>query len=121
MELPLGKVTVLAAGTPVRATINIQPNPLPPGYRIAAHGIMFQVWKTNAGLVYIGHQGMNKTTGEGVLAVLGKPSFDSDGNIVFLPTFSIALTIAPNAMNPTMFFIDADNANDAVLVTALQA
>lgn len=115
--IPLGRVNVAAAGTPARATANQSD----PTKRIAAHGIMFEVWPTNVGLTYVGTEGMNKTTGFNVLAVLPLPSLDSNGDPVFLPTFSLALTIAPNGLNPADFYIDADDNNAGLLVSVLQA
>lgn len=117
--IPLGKISSAAVPTPV--ITEMDPNHPTLRKRIATHGIMFEVWPTNTGLIYIGLSNMDKTTGVGVLAILGLPSFDSNGKVVFLPTFSMALTINPNGLNAADFFIDADVSGDAVLVTALQA
>lgn len=78
------------------------------------HGVMFQALPTNTGNVYIGIAGMNKTTLANVAAVLPIPTAN------FLPAFSTSLTIAPNALVLTEFWIDADNATDGVLVTWLR-
>lgn len=36
-----------------------------------------------------------------------------------IPAFSVALTIAPNALNVGDFYVDADVADDGVIVTYL--
>lgn len=111
MIQPLGKLVVVAAGTPVAVQsllgVNInKPTPI--------HAIMVQAWFANSGKIYVGVEGMNKLTGVGVMAVLPAPT-DS-----FIATFSAALTIAPNGMRVADFWIDADTTNDSALVTFLQ-
>ena len=114
MEIPLGKVTVVTPGTLVQATVN-RPDYTTKG--VALHAVMFQAWPGNNGLVYVGLADMDKTTGENVLGIIPVP----DTTDKFLPTFSMAITIAPNAFNGARWFIDADQAGDAVLITGLQA
>lgn len=112
----LGKITVTTPGTPVRATINRTD----PAKVIPAHGVMFEVWPTNTGLCYVGRVGMNKATGEGVYAILGAPSKNTNDVVSFLPTFSAALTLSPNGMQAADFYVDADQAGDGVIATYLQ-
>ena len=106
----LGAVTVPTPGTPVRATIN-RADPSKP---IPCHGIMFEALPANTGFVYIGQQNMNRSTLEGVYAVIPVPSTN------ILPSFSTALTLAPNGLGAHLFWVDADNPTDGVLVTFLQ-
>lgn len=84
------------------------------GNPFAVHGIMFQALPTNTGKVYVGTVGMVAATYVNVAAILPVPTTN------FLPAFSTSLTIAPNSLTITQFVIDADNAEDGVLVTALQ-
>lgn len=83
------------------------------------HGIMFQALPANTGLVYIGDRAaMNKTTLAGVLAILAVPVTDS-GEVRVLPTFSVALTWSPNALQLPVFYVDADDGDDGCLVSVL--
>lgn len=112
MLAPLGPVVVPTPGTPVQAISQLSPVPPSPPH-VSIHGVMFQVLATNTGVVYIGQKGMNKTTLAGVLAYLPIPTANS------APTFSIALTIAPNGLALEQFWIDAAVANEGCLVTYL--
>lgn len=106
-----GKVTVTTSGTPVAAL----PAAILPNFKDQAiHGIMVQQITGNTGKIYIGRQGMNISTLAGVYAVLPTPTAG------FLPTFSAAVTIAPNALGSVEFWIDADINGEGALVTFLQ-
>jgi hypothetical protein len=105
----LGKVTVPAAGTPVRSTANLTD----PTRRYAVHGVLIQALTGNTGKVYIGTTGLNKSTLANVFAVLAIPTTNQ------LPTFSAALTLAPNAITLDDLYLDADINGEGVLVTAL--
>lgn len=108
-----GFVTVPTPGTPVNAASNVQ------GYAtkgVPCHGYLFQGKVGNVGKVYIGLRGFNKTTGVGLFHVLLPPTDIASPP----PSFSVALTIAPNGLNLAEVFIDADQANDGVLITYLQ-
>lgn len=117
MLTPLGPVRVSVPGTPVRATSAI-PDTLPnlygePGSNFTCHAALFQALPTNTGLVYIGAATMNKTTLAGVLAVLAVPTANS------IPSFSVALTLAPAGIDLSDVYIDAANATEGVLVSIL--
>jgi hypothetical protein len=107
----LGKL-LPTPGTPVRATQNII---AAPDSRLAVHGVMFQALPTNTGRVYIGTQTLNRFAFTGLYAILAVPAGSA------LPTFSTALTLAPNAINVADFWVDVDNGGDGVLVTVLVA
>jgi hypothetical protein len=106
----LGKVTVTTPGTLVRATLNRSD----PAKALPCHGILFEALPTNVGRVYVGRSGLNRTTLAGVFAMLPVPTTN------VLPTFSTALTLAPNGLAAHDFYIDADNAGDGVLICFLQ-
>lgn len=109
MIASLGYVTVTAAGTPVRATAN-QPDPT---QRMAAQSIIFQARPGNAGAVYIGFAGMNKSTGEGVLGVVPAPTDPTSGPY---PSWSASVPLVPAGLNAAEFYVDADQNNDSVIV-----
>lgn len=111
MITPIAVLNIAAPGTPVRCT-STQSNP---GDPFACHGVSVQTWKGNTGRVYIGTVGMNKATGENVLAVLAIPTDNT------IPSWSAALTLAPNAINLSMLYVDADVADSKVLVGVLVA
>lgn len=109
MIRPVAKILVATAGTPVQATSQ-EPDPTKP---VVIHGILVQALPTNQGHVYIGTATMDKDTLADVFAILATPTAN------FLPTFSAALTIAPNGLSLNQFWIDADNNDDGALVTIL--
>lgn len=105
----LGKITVPAAGTPVRATAN-QSVPAQP---YLCHAIMVEAWPTNTGKVYVGLSGMNTTTGVNVLAILAVPTTNS------IPTFSATIAAAPNALSADDVYIDVQTNGEAALVSVV--
>jgi hypothetical protein len=106
----LGAVIVAVPGTLVRATKNRDT----PSDRLGAQAISFQVLKSNVGVVYIGKASMVRATGVGVEFQLPAPSSATSGPFA---SASIGLPTAPAGLNAADFFVDADNANDGVLVT----
>src|SRR3990167_7769393 len=104
-----GKITVGTPGTPVAAIMNLPASPRP----WACHGVMFQALPTNTGRVYIGTAAVDRTTLANAFAILAIPT----ANI--LPSFSAALTIAPNGLVLNTFYVDADEADDGVILTYL--
>lgn len=112
MWRPLGKVTVPAAGTPVRATVN-QPDP---NLRFPCQSMLFQQVAGNTGKIYIcSSVTANKTTLEGVLAVLAIPTTN------VLPSASATVPSAPAALNAGDFYVDVDVNGEACLVSAIRA
>jgi hypothetical protein len=108
MIQPLGKIAPTSAGTPVSVQASF-PQQKPQ----SIHGIMFEAAPGNTGKVYIGWQTLDRSTFAGVMAILAVPTTN------FLPTFSAAVTIAPNGLNVNEFWIDADNSNEGAIVTLL--
>ena len=109
--ISLGKVTVSSAGTPVIATTNQTSS----SATFGCHAFMIEAWPTNTGLIYIGTAGMNKTTGVGVLAILGIPTDNT------IPTYSATVSYAPQALNLTLIYIDAAVSGNGALVSAVRA
>jgi hypothetical protein len=106
----LGKLIVPTPGTPVRATSMLSPEEAP---RFTCHGVLFQAMASNTGKVYIGKDSMNKSTLADCAAVLAIPT----ANII--PGFGISHYLAPAAVDISELWIDADQANEGVLITVL--
>jgi hypothetical protein len=105
----LGKLVVAVAGTP-------QPVVPPPAMNPpSCHAVIIEALPGNTGKIYIGLLGLDKTTYAQVLVVLPIPTAN------LIPTFSIALTVAGNAVNLGNLFIDADVGGEGVLISALVA
>lgn len=112
----LGAITVPVPGTPVRATSTITVDA--GGIRndptkFSCHAALFQARQSNSGRVYIGTADMVRATGVGVAAVLAIPTSNS------IPAFSISLTLAPAGVDLSELWIDADVANEGILLTLL--
>jgi hypothetical protein len=107
----IGKLTVAVPGTLVRATSG-QANPAQP---FSCHGVLFQALPANVGRVYIGSSVLNRAALTGVFSVLVIPT------ATIIPSFSVALTIAPNGIKLDDFWVDADTATDGVIITVLIA
>ena len=101
----LGKVTVAAAGAPVPLINNFANSE---GYSsLRANKMEVQALPDNTGLVYLGFQGMDKSTGEKVLRVL------SAGE-----TYSITDPAANNFIDVFNFYIDTDTSGEGVYANA---
>ena len=111
MLQPIGKFTVAAAGTPTRCT-STQSDP---AEAFPCHGVLIQALSSNAGKVYIGTAAMNKSTLANVLAVLPVPTANS------LPSFTAALTLAPNSVDLAKLYLDVDTNGEGALVSVLIA
>lgn len=109
MQKSFGVVRVPLVGVPIRVTSNLEN----PSQREAVHAILFQALPENTGRVYIGTSELNRVTKAGVLGTLAVPTANS------LPTFSMALTISPNAIHAHDLWIDADSNTDGVTVAVL--
>ncbi len=108
--LSYGYVLVAAAGTPARLTANAAV----PGDRVGAQSVMVQALPGNAGLVYVGLGGMNKTTGVNVLAILPKPASATTGPF---PSVTFSEPTIPAGFNLADLYIDAGTNNDGVVVS----
>lgn len=110
----LGKIVVVTPGTPVAVTSLLPPegNPAQVQYT-RCHGILVQALPTNGGNIYIGDSELDAATLAHCFAILGVPTAN------FLPTFSAALTITPNGLMASDFYLDADVNGEGALVTIL--
>jgi hypothetical protein len=110
MLRPLGKIAP-TPGTPVRVTSLISGA----GVSEPVHGVLVQVLPENSGFAYVGNSTMNAAARTGLYSVLAVPTTNT------LPSFSAALTLAPNAINLADLWIDVDNPGDGVIVSVLIA
>ena len=112
----MGKVATVVAGTPVNV-----PSPsfswMGPAQPVltTVHAFMVQALSGNAGKIYVGVAGMNKSTLAGVLVVLPVPTVN------LIPTWSVSLTEGPNALSLTDLWIDSDNSGEGVTVSGVIA
>jgi hypothetical protein len=111
MIRPFARLVVTVPGTLVRATSQ----EADPAKHIMCHGVMFQVLPTNVGRVYIGTSALNRAALTNCFAWLPVPTINQ------APTFSAALTIAPNGLAVGQYYVDADNGGDGVIMTVLVA
>lgn len=110
---PLGPCKVAVPGTPVdllTASGNqaFLGGPGQPPNR--CYQILFETLAGNTGKVYLGKPNMNKATLAGVVKVFPAPA----GGVI---DFSITVPGGVNEMVPDDWHIDADNANEGLLVT----
>jgi len=107
----VGPIVTGSPIAPVNAASNV------PSYSsskpVPCHAVMFQVLPSNTGKVYIGKANMDVATMVGVLCTLGVPTAS------LIPNFSLAITIAPNALNLGDFWVSSDNAGEGVLADIL--
>jgi hypothetical protein len=93
----------------VRVTVNTGD----PAQNRVCHGLMVEQWPGNSGIIYVGTETMDRTTGAGVYAMLAIPTDN------FLPTFSVANTIVLGGLIPNQIWLDADVGGEGALVTIL--
>lgn len=110
MLIVIGKFTP-TPGTPVRLT-STQTNP---AEKFPCHGVLVQALDTNVGKAYVGNSQLAKATRTGLHATLAIPTNNT------VPSFTAALTIAPNAVNLADLYVDVDNNGDGVTVSVLIA
>lgn len=111
MIVSLGLVITPTPGTPVRATANATD----PTKRQPAQSIKFSARKGNTGLVFIGLKGMSKSTGANIVAIVGIPAATGDW-----PDVDISMPVIPNGLDASVFYVDADQANDGVYISFTQ-
>lgn len=109
--MPIGAIAVPTPGTPVRATST----QTLPAEKFSCHGVLIQAMPLNTGRIYIGRATMNKATLANLFAVLAIPTDHT------IPSFTAALTIAPNSVNLSDIYLDADVAAEGALVSVLVA
>jgi hypothetical protein len=111
----LGYVTVPTPGTPVPATANLTDPTVP----LSVQAIRFQVLPGNTGVVRIGLTGMDDSptaAGENVLAHLPAPAHATTGPFA---AYEARVTDAPAGLNAAQFAVDADQADDGVVVSVV--
>ena len=77
------------------------------------HAVLIEALPGNTGKIYVGLAGLAKATLANCLVVLPIPT----ANVI--PTFSITVTEAANAIALQDLWIDADNAGEGVLISAI--
>lgn len=102
-------INVPLPGSPVRVTSG-EPDP---AANQGCHGVLIQARPTNVGKIFIGRSDLNRTTHVGVMGFLAIPTINQ------IPSFSAALTLSPGGLQLRDLYIDADLANDGVIVTIL--
>lgn len=109
-NIALGKITVPTPGSPVPLQAEA-----PTGLASqTCHGYIIQALSTNTGKIYIGDSTLNKATLAGVFCVLAIPT-----NNLF-PSFSSSVgNAAGPAFNLATIYIDADNAGEGVVASAV--
>jgi len=119
MWVPVGLITVPTPGTPVQLSAAFTNTDVWPGpasdTTCRVHGVMVQgnPRGTNAGPLYLGVEGMNKTTLAGTLHVLPLLA----NSVPYTVTASLTLAAAAIALNN--LYLDADQADDEALVSVL--
>lgn len=103
------KIIVPVPGVPRRVTLA----ETDPAAARGCHGVLIQALPTNQGKIYIGRGDLDRALFTGMFAFLAIPTSN------FIPSFSAALTLSPGGIQLRDLFIDADIANDGVIVTAL--
>jgi hypothetical protein len=103
------KLLVPIPGSPVRVT-SLEPDP---DRSQGCHGVLIQALPGNLGKIYIGNANVSKAASTDVYAFLAVPTTN------FIPTFSAALTMSPGGIQLRDFWVDADFANEGVVVTIL--
>ncbi len=112
MLQPVGKVTVSAAGTPV-AVRTILPATWPSDKPFLCHAFQVQALPTNTGKIWVGTIGLVKATFINVLNILPIPTTNT------LPSYSAALTLAPNGLDLCQLYIDADTNGEGCIISVM--
>jgi hypothetical protein len=113
--LALGPLTVPTPGVPVPFSSILPSAPSTFDVNNNVHACIMEAISSNAAKVYIGMAGMNKTTLANVLMVLPVPTVN------LIPTFSISVTQGANALDLADLYLDADNAGNGIIVSAIIA
>ena len=99
----LGRVNVAVPGTPVQITSNTT---------ASANTIVIQSLPGLTSKIYIGKQGMNKTTLSGVCRILAA---NPSGGLS--DSFVLVVNDGNNELMPSEYYIDTDVANEGALVS----
>lgn len=112
MLITIGKFTV-TPGTPVRLTSQLTNQPATE--KFGCHGVLVQALFNNTGKIYVGDRTLNKAAMTGIHATLAIPTANT------IPSFTAALTAAPNAVNLADLYVDGDVQGEGVTVSVLIA
>lgn len=118
MLLIVGKITIPTPGTLVRVTETaeyqaaLQAIGLDMRFK-TVQAILFEAWKGNVGQVYLGGAALVRASGAGVSHVFVIPTTSA------LSTWGASNHLSPAGVDVSALYLDADTANDGVLVTAL--
>lgn len=105
----LGATTVPVPGTPVRLALPMSLQPP------TVHALLIEALPDNTDVVYIGVAGMDKSTLAGVIIVLPAPTVN------IIPTFSASIAQAANGLPVGDLYVDAAQADEGVVASALVA
>lgn len=114
----LGKVTVIAGGTPARVTRNLAD----PSLRIGVQAIFLQALPTNSGIVYVRTRGASGNLADDrgtlavTLAVIPAPTSPTTGPF---PSISLSEPVIPAGFNLADLYLDVGVDGDGVLVSAV--
>lgn len=110
-----GRTLVGTPGIPVQ--VSVPPGVAGPGNPglSTVHAFIVSALPSNTGKVYVGTLGLDKNTYAGLLVVLAVPTVN------LIPTFSVSLTAAANALSLSDLYIDADVGGEGVLISAVVA
>lgn len=111
MVTPIANLTVAAAGTRVRLT-STQPDPSAP---FPVHGVLIQARFSNTGKIYVGDSTLVGSTLTGILGQIAIPTANT------IPSLSIALTLAPNAIDLAKLYLDAEVGGEGATISVLIA
>ena len=107
--ISLGKLTVASAGTPVALTVNFSGDAAYTG--AMSSYVEVQANPANTGVLYLGHSGMNTSTGVGVIAIIEKGKswkFDpAAGNGIFIKPSDLRVDAATNGDWAVAYFCRA--------------
>lgn len=107
MQVSLGKITCVTPGVPIRATINVEPDPDKPYY---VHAYSVQRLRESSGNAYVSLSPVDDRTDlMHILGVLSKSE----------PAFSAGITTEVNGTNMSNVYIDFDHSGDSVIIAAL--
>lgn len=108
-NVPLGVITVVTAGTPVRVTATKTP----------AYSYMVEPWIESPALTtakgFVGNSAMNKTTGAGVFGWIPPATATA------VPVFTATVSRRTSAFEMSDVWVDASVSGAQFLVSALEA
>ena len=110
--ISFGEITVPAPGTPVQVTDDTE---------LRAHAMRFEALEKNTKMTHVGFSNLAKASGDGVILRVAAPSGGSATayDRTTLPAEGFGNAAAGNPFRPSDIYVDAEIANEGLLVTAL--